>query len=284
MDLPAENKHAPGLVISRFLMSFVIGFLVGMILTYILQAANVTDKKILIAVSHLSIFVFPGVIFSYWHFGRDIWSKLTLSVSPSVRIILLGILLLFVGAFFTQYIYGVNKMIPLPEWMIEDEVAKEALILELLTMDNWLDLGITILVMACLPAFGEEIIFRGILQKYLVRWTKNAWIGIILSAVIFSAIHMQFQGFLPRLFLGILLGYAFWVSGSLWLPILLHFINNAAQVVMYYLFEHGMSSIDIMEGVGVSWVYGMGSLILTITIMWAMYIVRPHTFSETREL
>lgn len=284
MDLPAENKHSPSLVIGRFLMSFVIGFLVGMILTYILQVTGVTDKKILIALSHLAIFVFPGLIFGFWHFGRDIWSKVTLMVSPEIRILLLGILLLFVGAFFTQYIYGVNKLIPLPEWMIEDEAAKEALILELLAMNNWVDLVISVLVMACLPAFGEELIFRGILQKYLVLWTKNAWIGIIISAAIFSAIHMQFQGFLPRMYLGILLGYAFWVSGSLWLPILLHFINNAAQVVMYYLYEHGLSSIDIMDGVEVSWLYGMGSLLITIIIMWVMYSIRPRPLSEVREI
>lgn len=284
MDLPTENKHATGLVISRFLMSFVIGFLAGMILTFVAQSIGVTEKRLLIAISHLSIFIFPGLIFGYWHFGGEVWAKVLLKTSPGVRFIFLGFVLLFVGAFFTQYIYGVNKLIPLPEWMIEDEAAKEALILELLAMNNWLDLGITILVMAGLPAFGEELIFRGILQKYLVLWTKNAWIGIIISAAIFSAIHMQFQGFLPRMYLGILLGYAFWVSGSLWLPILLHFINNAAQVVMYYLYEHGKSSIDIMDGVAVNWIYGMGSLILTIIIMWVMYTVKPQQVFKAREI
>jgi len=284
MDQLRENKHLPSLVISRFLLCFVTGLLIGMIISFILQLTGVTDKKILIVISHLGLFILPAVIFGYWHYRNDMLKEFSLRTFPGIRLAGLGILLLLVAVFFTQYIYGVNKMLPLPEWMISEEAAKEAMTLELLAMDNWKDLVINMIVVGCLPALGEELIFRGILQKYLIRWTRRAWIGIVASAILFSAIHMQFQGFLPRVFLGILLGYAFWVSGSLWLAIFLHFVNNGAQVVMYYLYLHGKSTLDISEGVEVSWISGMGSLVITLVVMWMMYLFRPSRNAPIRTI
>ena len=81
---------------------------------------------------------------------------------------------------------------------------------------------------------GEELFFRGILQRMFIRATKNAWMGIILAAAIFSAFHFQFYGFFPRLFLGVLLGAIYWYSGSLWVAILAHFLYDAAVIVLVY--------------------------------------------------
>jgi uncharacterized protein len=82
-----------------------------------------------------------------------------------------------------------------------------------------------------LPAICEEACFRGALQPILIRICKSPWAGIVLTAIFFSAFHMQFQGFLTRMFLGILLGAVYWYSGSLWVSILAHFFTNGIQVV-----------------------------------------------------
>src|SRR5688572_32690696 len=82
------------------------------------------------------------------------------------------------------------------------------------------DLIINIIVIALIPAFCEEMLFRGALQRVVIHLTKNPWAGIIITAIVFSALHMQFQGFLPRMFMGIVLGALYWYSGSLWTSIL----------------------------------------------------------------
>jgi len=101
-----------------------------------------------------------------------------------------------------------------------------------------------LLIMAILPAIGEEFLFRGFLMRYFSSFVKNIHLNIIIVSIIFSALHLQFYGFLPRMALGILLGYLFYWSGSIWLPIVVHFANNAMTVIVYYLAEVGKINID----------------------------------------
>ena len=95
------------------------------------------------------------------------------------------------------------------------------------------DLIVNLVVIALLPALGEELIFRACIQQFMLRLFKNAHVAIIISAIIFSAAHMQFYGFLPRFFLGVVLGYLFYWSGSIWLSVTAHFFNNAMVVIAY---------------------------------------------------
>jgi len=90
-------------------------------------------------------------------------------------------------------------------------------------------------MIAILPAIGEELLFRGVLQRIFANWTKNIHLGVWIAAILFSAMHMQFYGFLPRMMLGVLFGYLFVWSGSLLLPILCHFINNGSAVIYAYV-------------------------------------------------
>jgi membrane protease YdiL (CAAX protease family) len=100
-------------------------------------------------------------------------------------------------------------------------------------------------VIAILPAIGEEFTFRGMLQQQLVRATKNAHVAIWTSAIIFSAFHLQFFGFFPRMLLGALFGYLYYWSGSLWMAMFAHFVNNGFSVVMLYLNQKGVIDVDV---------------------------------------
>jgi membrane protease YdiL (CAAX protease family) len=91
------------------------------------------------------------------------------------------------------------------------------------------------IVIAFLPALFEETFFRGGLQNLFTRWFKGPWVAIIFTAVIFSLIHLSFYGFLVRFALGMVLGFIFYYSGSLWLNILLHFLFNGIQVTALYV-------------------------------------------------
>jgi len=124
-----------------------------------------------------------------------------------------------------------NRQIALPHWMIQLEQDSDKEVENLLQVKNSIDLFINLLVVAIIPAIFEEICFRGALQRIMIHIFKNPWAGIIVTGILFSAFHMQFQGFLPRMFLGILLGAAYWYSGSLWTSILAHAFFNGIQVV-----------------------------------------------------
>ena len=141
---------------------------------------------------------------------------------------------------------------------------------KMLKVDTIGGLLLNLLIIALIPAIGEELTFRGVLQQGLTR-RINPHVAIILSAAIFSFIHFQFYGFLPRMFLGILLGYMFYITGSLWTSIAMHFVNNGSAVVVYYLNNKGIIHVDVDHfGESTSVWLTVASAIVTIgLIIWS---------------
>jgi len=101
-------------------------------------------------------------------------------------------------------------------------------------MKNPRDLLVSLILVGLLAAIGEEIFFRGILQRIFIQTFKSPWVGILVTAAIFSAVHGQFLGFLPRMILGAVLGALYWYSGSLITAMVGHFVFNAIQVFLVY--------------------------------------------------
>lgn len=131
------------------------------------------------------------------------------------------------------------------EWASEKEEELK-LVTDFLTEFNSLGQFIIVfIVVAVIPGIGEELIFRGILQNKFHLLFKNIHVAIIVTAILFSGFHMQFFGFVPRLFLGILFGYIYYWSGNLWYPIIGHFINNGFTLILIYLYQAGHIGIDI---------------------------------------
>jgi membrane protease YdiL (CAAX protease family) len=95
-----------------------------------------------------------------------------------------------------------------------------------------------LLVIAVVPAVAEELVFRGVIQRNLVRWFGSRHVGVWLAAALFSAVHVQFFGFVPRLVLGLILGYLYEWSGNILVPMAAHFTQNAFQLVLLFLFQH----------------------------------------------
>lgn len=104
-----------------------------------------------------------------------------------------------------------------------------------------------LLVIAVIPAIGEEFVFRGLIQNELWRNSRNVHVAIWVSAILFSAIHMQFFGFVPRMLLGALFGYLYYWSGNLLIPMIAHFFNNGFSLTMIYLQGLGVSDIDMEQ-------------------------------------
>lgn len=177
----------------------------------------------------------PGLLAMIAYGYRDAVSKTKLTVMGAV--LLLAFALLPVNEWLGVWNYGLD----LPDFMqdLEDSIRLSeeqtaALVKRFLVMDGPLDLIINLIVVALAPAICEELLFRGALQR-IFHERFDLHLAILAAAVVFSAFHMQFLGFVPRLVLGVVLGYLYAWSGKLIYPMLLHFINNATVVVLVYM-------------------------------------------------
>jgi uncharacterized protein len=126
---------------------------------------------------------------------------------------------------------------------LEDEAERTTQYLTTFTSE-W-EVLIALLVIAVLPGIGEELVFRGLIQNELLKATKNIHVSIWFAAFLFSAIHFQFFGFVPRMFLGALFGYIYYWSGNLSLAMLAHFVNNGISVIALYLHQQGKFNFDM---------------------------------------
>jgi membrane protease YdiL (CAAX protease family) len=135
-----------------------------------------------------------------------------------------------------------------------------------------------ILVIGVLAGIGEEVFFRGMIQPKIRLYTVSIHWGIWLTAIIFSAIHMQFYGFLPRMFLGAIFGYLYVYSGSLVYPILAHIFNNSITVLLIYLSKQGKIDFDIESTDQVS--YSLAFLGLLVLLVGIYYFKNSNLRSD----
>lgn len=140
-----------------------------------------------------------------------------------------------------------DRLSGLEQWMYNQEKQLEEVTLSLLSDISMGGFVANLLVIAVIPAIGEELLFRGALQSILIRWFRQPHVAIWVAAIIFSAIHLQFYGFLPRMALGALFGYLFFWSKNLWLPIFAHFVNNAGVLVVTFILQRRGGTLDSMN-------------------------------------
>lgn len=177
-----------------------------------------------------------------------------------------------------------NMEMTLPEsfqgmeaWMRgkEDEMAE---LTEKLVMVESLEyLLLNLFVMAVIPAIVEEFYFRGALQKIFIRLFNNVHVAIWVTAIIFSAIHVQFYGFFPRMLLGLIFGYAFLWSRNIWVPVFAHFLNNASvTLIAYFYAREGKTYYDLQNSNPYSLPFYIGSIILSIGIAYYFYMISQN--------
>lgn len=227
------------------------------------------QMRLLLGISQFTTFILAG-----WVTVRLFYPPLSASITylqarqwPGLKTLLSAVLLILVSIPLVLYLYEINKALPLPEsFRLMEEQTNDA-IKGLLQMDNLLEFSANLMLIAIMPAIGEELVFRGVVQQQLLRRIKQPWIALILTAVIFSFIHFQFEGFLPRLLLGLLLGWLYWRTGNFWAPVAAHFANNGAQVLGQYLYHQELSTVDLEQDVEVPWYAAAISILL---IWWFM--------------
>ncbi|MEM9417101.1 MAG: CPBP family intramembrane glutamic endopeptidase [Bacteroidota bacterium] len=168
--------------------------------------------------------------------------------SPLLLTLGLALAFIVVNTWFIQW----NIAVKLPPWLrtfeawVQEQEATQKRLTNLLTTFHSLtDLGVGILVIGMIPAVGEELLFRGIIQKLCHQITHNIHGAIAVSALAFSAIHLQFYDFVPRFLLGALFGYIYWWTKDLLFPIAAHFFNNVLTLLLLFLYQRGIIQQDI---------------------------------------
>ncbi|ARK13671.2 CPBP family intramembrane glutamic endopeptidase [Fibrella sp. ES10-3-2-2] len=201
--------------------------------------------------SHVSTFLIPTLL--YW-FLIDRRQLADFNGQPAYRVAGWGLVIVLTVAFMpvNGLIIEINQSLKLPEslaplerWMRAKEDQMAELTKFLTTFRSVPQLIMAFITIAIIPAIGEEVLFRGVFQRKFIVWTGSVHAGIWLAAALFSAIHLQFYGFVPRMLLGAMFGYLYVWSGNLWVPILAHFINNGFTVLMIFLYQRRITSIDV---------------------------------------
>ena len=218
-------------VFSPQLLLLIIGLLIGPGKVATPTADKINMLKWLQAGTSLAFFLLPAFLFAVFTFTGKYFYFLGLKKAEKPNMYILSALCILVAFPFVFWLGELNQQFPLPSWMTNMEKESVKLMEAFLKADNVIGVIINVILIALLPALCEELFFRGALQRILIHLTKNPWAGIIITGFLFSALHLQFQGFLPRMFLGIVLGAMYWYSGSLWTSIIAHFVNNAVQVI-----------------------------------------------------
>ncbi|MES2731872.1 MAG: CPBP family intramembrane glutamic endopeptidase [Bacteroidota bacterium] len=161
-----------------------------------------------------------------------------------------------------------KPLAPVEHWMQDMEEKAKILTQILTSFTSPFRLLVGLLVIAVMPAIGEELVFRGLLQNKLQSLTRNTHVSVWVAAILFSAIHLQFYGFIPRMLLGAMFGYLYAWSGSLWLPILAHFVNNSFTILMVYLYQQKLTEYDGENAALVSFPLALVSLAITIGLLY----------------
>lgn len=201
-------------------------------------------------INQVGLFVVPPVIFAYID-GQSIRNYLKLDSRPGFWIIVMSITMVIAILPLIHVSALLNELLRLPgwlhgleNWMRQSETNAENLTKAFLDVKTTEGFIVNLIMIALLPAVGEELFFRGVLQKLFHRWLGNIHWAVVLTAILFSAMHFQFYGFLPRTILGIMFGYLFVATQSLWIPILVHLFNNGAAVLVAFLYQHKVIAID----------------------------------------
>jgi uncharacterized protein len=218
--------------------------------------------KFLQCVSTVAIFLVPAWLFSLYVFRDRPFYHLGFRKESRISFYLLAVVLLLLSFPLAGWLGQLNRGIALPGWMIDREKTADQQIIAFLKTSSTMGVLVNVFVIALLPAICEEACFRGALQPILIRLFRSPFAGILVTAIFFSAFHMQFQGFLPRLLLGLLLGAAYWYSGSLLVAIVAHFFTNAVQVVAVAYYPKYMT-----EDPSVPFYWAIISMIIVITIL-----------------
>lgn len=225
-----------GAVLAYFLSQglFKIDLLEENLISHIKNQNVINSYKLAQGLPALGLFILAPLCYAYLFYKKP-GDFLKTKKRPDLTgvIVFAGIMLCCTPVI--NYLLYINEKLDLPMYMRESEDQAALFTNAFLSTATINGLVFNLIVIAIIPALGEELMFRGVIQQSFLKSSRNAHAAVILTALFFSAFHMQFFGFIPRFALGLILGYSLLWSGTIWLPVLGHFVNNGTAVFMAYI-------------------------------------------------
>ncbi len=270
-----------GLIGGCLIVGSIVSFILWKIMTHgsiatmekdMLKPQNLNAVLVLQTVSTLLIFFLPAVLFAFICYRRG-WTYLgfdgTINNRQLLSVLLIAICVLPVIGGLGE----LNKAIPLPPNLklrfdnAEKSYAES--VSQIAQVKTWGQYFTSLFIIAVMPAIIEETLFRGALQNLLIRWFKGPWIAIMITSVLFSAVHLSWYNFIPRFALGVVLGMLFYYGQSIWLNILAHFMNNAIIVTQLFILTRQGQKIDVSADDHFPlWVAGIGLVLVAALLTW----------------
>jgi len=276
-------------VIAGIILIFVYHISIGNITNYT-DENTIAGLKLFQLLSSIGLFIVPPIVFSFIVHKKGFNYLKINNPSKTINYILIFVFMI-ISTPLLSWIVEINSNMVLPDflhgleaWMKQSEADATVLTNAFLTFKGVPSLIYVLFIIAIVPAIGEELLFRGIFQQMAISATKNKHIGIWIAAFFFSALHMQFYGFLPRMLLGAVFGYFYVWSKSLWLPILGHFINNGSVVLLTYFYPAMVKNTDVsLFGDNEKTIlFIIFSLILSIVILWYFKKINLYSLQDSK--
>jgi hypothetical protein len=235
----------------------------------LLQPKNASIAQFANALASVIAFGLPGIVVAF--FSKDkLVSELGFVRIKNWNQIGLVILIAITGLFLSGALGDLTEKIPIPvalkNWATQMEDQYKKALYAMTQMKSVLDLLFAIIAVAVVPAIVEELFFRASLQKILMDWTGKPYVAIIMTAVIFSAFHFSYFGFLSRMSLGIILGIIYYYTKTIWLPMLMHFINNGIGITILYFVRNDPKKMDAVIDGNLPF-YWVAVAILIVTVL-----------------
>ncbi len=239
-------------ILSQLLIGMVFGIDMSEIVTLMSNPRESTDARGVImlmqGITSVGMFIATPIFFIYMNLHLKIRDFVVIP-EDAVRPFFMTILIMLCFMIANSLVIEWNQGIKMPEalswfenWAQEKELQLEELTEYLTSFASIDQFLIGLFVIAVIPAVGEELLFRGLIQNLFAKAFKNAHTAIWFTAFLFGVMHLQFYGVVPRILLGALFGYLYYWSGSLSIAMLGHFINNGLTLILLYL-----SQLDVVD-------------------------------------
>jgi membrane protease YdiL (CAAX protease family) len=254
----------------QFLGAAIAAWIYGYGFTEILTLGDFNDpryvsaSKLIQILGSLGTFIIPAFLFSYL-FEGDLFSYYGFRNKTGPVSFLLVVVMMISVIPFINYLAELNLKLEFPIGGVDSflrslEIEAEKVMSAFTSSRTVVGLIVNLLMIGVIAAIGEELIFRGLLQRLLHEMIRNIHVAVVVTSILFSAFHFQFFSFIPRFILGMVLGYLMFYGRSIWYPILAHFVNNTMGVIYYYFYARG-SADDMLEEIGTSAMLPMTAVI-----------------------
>jgi membrane protease YdiL (CAAX protease family) len=238
--------------------------------------------KLGIALSHLFLFTFSSLLYWKWAYQENAgayfaWNR---KYDFSKQVVFISILICAYPLIAASA--DVFRFFNLPEWMQANDESQLEALSTMLAMDHPLDFLINLIVVALLPAIGEELLFRGIIQQELMKLMKSKHLAILIASFIFAAVHLQIIGLPPKLIIGLILGYTLYWTKHIKYAMVLHFINNSLPLIALYAAREVPNSSSELSGEASASIYFAALFSIILVYFLVLYVSKNISVDESK--